>query len=151
MHALVILLPPLMMLGVTLACSTHSAAIASGDGHRLDPCPQSPNCVSSLEPEGKHFILPLDYSGPKEAAYQALIDIIAAEPRTRIVTREPDYIRAESKSRVFGFVDEIGFFFPGAEPVIHVRSASRKGYYDFGVNRKRVESIRQSLQAVLNQ
>ena len=55
---------------------------------------------------------------------------------------EPDYIRAEFRSRIFQFVDDVEFLFENQGNVIHVKSASRTGYSDFGVNRKRVEKIR---------
>jgi uncharacterized protein (DUF1499 family) len=63
-------------------------------------------------------------------------------PRTDIVTLEEDYIHAECRSRIFGFVDDVEFWFDGANGVIHFRSASRMGYSDLGVNRKRMERIR---------
>ena len=62
--------------------------------------------------------------------------------RTRILTKEEDYIRVEYTSRLFRFVDDVEFYFP-EEPVIHVRSASRLGYSDLGANRRRVERIRE--------
>jgi uncharacterized protein (DUF1499 family) len=61
----------------------------------------------------------------------------------------PDDIHAEFRSRVFGFVDDVEFFFPAGQRVIHVRSASRTGYSDFGVNRKRIERMRRQLEAAL--
>jgi uncharacterized protein (DUF1499 family) len=64
-------------------------------------------------------------------------------PRTTIVTLEEDYIRAEFKSRIFGFVDDVEFWFDDEQKVIHFRSASRVGYSDLGANRKRMEKIRE--------
>jgi uncharacterized protein (DUF1499 family) len=84
-----------------------------------------------------------------EAAREALLGVLKAEPRVTLVASEPDCIQAEFKSRVFGFVDDVAFFFPAGQRVIHVRSASRSGYYDFGVNRKRVERMRRLLEAAL--
>ena len=53
-----------------------------------------------------------------------------------------DYIHAEFRSLVFQFVDDVEFYFPPEKSIIHVKSASRSGYYDFGVNRRRVERVR---------
>lgn len=63
-------------------------------------------------------------------------------PRTRIVKEEPAYLRAECRSRIFRFVDDVEFEFDDAAKRIHFRSAARLGYRDFGVNRKRMEAIR---------
>ena len=114
---------------------------------RLEPCPQSPNCVSSLAGDERHAIHPLVYAGALEEARDALLGVLKAAPRVTLVASEPDYIHAKFRSRVFGFVDDVEFFFPAGQQVIHVRSASRTGYFDFGVNRKRIEGIRRQLEA----
>lgn len=116
---------------------------------RLKPCPRSPNCVSSLAGDERHAISPIVYSGALEDARQALLDVLKAAPRVTLVAGETDYLHAEFRSRVFGFVDDVEFFFPAGQRVIHVRSASRSGYYDFGINRKRIEGIRRQLEAAL--
>jgi uncharacterized protein (DUF1499 family) len=77
----------------------------------------------------------------------ALKSIIESTPRTSIVEERADYLYAEFTSRVLGYVDDVEFYFLPNEPVIHVRSASRLGYSDFGVNRKRIEDIRAKLAA----
>ena len=143
-------LAPLFLYGLA-ACSLAVSSGAEIEGqHHLKPCPQSPNCVSSLDPEGKHFIAPLRYTGTTQAALLALVSIIEAEPRARIVGRQENYLHAEFKSRIFGFVDDVEFFFSSDQPMIQVRSASRKGYYDFGANRKRIEGLRRALTERLN-
>ena len=77
--------------------------------------------------------------------WKALKEVLNARPRTRIVTVTDDYLHAQEKSRIFGFVDDIEFHLRSAEGIIAVRSASRVGYSDFGVNRRRVEEIRKVL------
>jgi uncharacterized protein (DUF1499 family) len=62
--------------------------------------------------------------------------------RMKIVEEKDDYLHAEARSLIFRFVDDVEFYLPAPEKVIHVRSASRVGYSDMGVNRKRVEEIR---------
>jgi uncharacterized protein (DUF1499 family) len=66
-------------------------------------------------------------------------------PRSRVVTEQADYIHAEFASAVFGFVDDVEFRVDAAAHLIHVRSAARTGYFDLGVNRRRVEDIRGKL------
>lgn len=58
-----------------------------------------------------------------------------------ITKDEPGHIHAEFRSALFGFVDDVTFIFDDNARLIHFRSASRTGYYDFGVNRKRMEEI----------
>jgi uncharacterized protein (DUF1499 family) len=112
---------------------------------RLKPVPGSPNAVSSQAQSGYHAIAPLTYASTRERAMPALIQIVADTPRTHIVTQSQDYLYAEYASALIGFVDDVEFWFePGAKR-IHVRSASRLGYSDFGVNRARIEDIRRRL------
>lgn len=70
------------------------------------------------------------------------MDIIKFMPRSKVVTVRDDYVHAEFRSRVFGFVDDAEFSFDEGQKTIHFRSASRTGSYDFGMNRKRMERIR---------
>lgn len=112
-------------------------------GNCLMPCPASPNCVSSCEKDADHFVAPIDYMVPRQNAREAVIRIIGDFPRTRIITDRDNYIHAEFRSEIFRFVDDVEFFFDEEKPVIHVRSASRIGYSDLGVNRKRMENIRE--------
>ena len=109
----------------------------------LAACPNSPNCVSTQAKDARHTIAPLTYATSKEQAIQRLTDIINSLPRTRIVTSTADYLHAEFTSALFRFVDDVEFFFDDAAKTIHFRSASRLGYSDLGVNRKRMEDIRQ--------
>ncbi len=66
-------------------------------------------------------------------------------PRARIVEETEDYLHAECRSALFGFVDDLELQLRPSESIIAVRSASRLGYSDFGVNRRRVEALRESL------
>lgn len=70
---------------------------------------------------------------------QALLE----EPRTDIVDQGRFRLRAQASSLVFGFVDDLSFELDAKEGVIEVQSASRVGFWDFGVNRRRIERIRE--------
>ena len=112
------------------------------------PCPSSPNCVSSFEGTDQgHFISPLHYRGILEEAKARLLTVLNAMQRTRVVTDEPWYLHAECTSLVHRFIDDVEFWFHEHEPIIHVRSASRVGYWDLEVNRERIEYIRTRFQA----
>jgi uncharacterized protein (DUF1499 family) len=79
------------------------------------------------------------------AAWDALQDVLSSSTRTRIVTRTADYIHAEATSFVFRFVDDVEFHLRAEDNSIAVRSASRLGTYDFGVNERRIERLRDRL------
>jgi len=110
----------------------------------LKAMPSSPNAVSSQATDA-HQIEPLAYKGAQEQAMKALKAIIEGAPNTRIVETKPDYLYVEYASQLLGFVDDVEFYFPPNAKIIHVRSASRLGYSDLGVNRKRIEAIRAGL------
>lgn len=115
---------------------------------RLSPCPDSPNCVSSQSADKAHYIEPLTYRGTLTEARKALLSVIAQWPNTEIVQATDHYVRAEFTSRFFGFVDDVEFCMDDDLHAIHVRSSSRVGYYDFGVNRRRMERLRAKFAAL---
>jgi uncharacterized protein (DUF1499 family) len=119
---------------------TPPAGVGVRDG-RLEPCPDTPNCVNS-QAQGTHYIAPLTFADAPEAALARLRAILSRFPRVRIVAESQEYVRVEAASRWFGFVDDLEFYFDSAARIVHVRSAARLGYSDFGVNRKRIETIR---------
>ena len=108
----------------------------------LRPCPPTRNCVSSeAGTPASQLVAPLPApSGAGEMT--RLAAIIEAWPRTKIVSAGEGYIHAEFTSLLLRFVDDVEFRFDPARSVIHVRSASRIGRSDLGVNRKRVEGLR---------
>ena len=109
---------------------------------QLAPCPDKRNCVSSQSIDRGQQVAPLSYSGSAVVAMQRLRRVVESMRRTRVVSTAEDAIRVEFKSALLGFVDDVDFLLDAKASSIHVRSASRLGYYDFGVNRKRVEAIR---------
>jgi len=96
--------------------------------------------VSSQASDEKHAVAPIAISDDPSAAMRRLKSVVEAMPRTQVIETKLDYLRVEFTSRVLGFVDDVEFYCDGK--VIQVRSASRLGYSDLGVNRKRVEEIR---------
>jgi len=72
--------------------------------------------------------------------------VLANQTRTQIVKEEGDYLHAECRSLIFRFVDDLEFYLDRRGKKIHVRSASRTGTYDWGVNRRRVEAIRKAFE-----
>ena len=112
---------------------------------RLAPCRRSPNCVSSQAnpADREHYIAPLHPRGGDPMA--AVRRAVQAMPRTTIVREAQDYLYAEFRTKLLRYVDDVEFWFDGT--AIQVRSASRLGRRDFGVNRKRVEALRALIEA----
>ncbi|MEP7154166.1 MAG: DUF1499 domain-containing protein [Betaproteobacteria bacterium] len=102
-----------------------------------------PNCVSStVEKSDKHYVAPLQFSGTPQDSWKTLKALIRKFPRTGVITETGQYLYVEFKSAGLGFVDDVEFALDEKNGVIQVRSASRLGVRDFGVNRERVEKIR---------
>ncbi len=111
---------------------------------RLAPCPDSSNCVCSHDGDGAHAIAPFAFEGSPEEAMKRLRAVLASWPRTTVVTEDDGYVYAECRSLLFRFVDDVEFLLDGPAKVIHVRAAARIGKSDLGVNRRRVEALRQA-------
>jgi uncharacterized protein (DUF1499 family) len=112
---------------------------------RLRPCPDSPNCVSTAADDASHRAAPFELAVAPAVAWSAVQEAVSAIPRCRVVTATSDYIHAEVRSAVFGFVDDLEVYLPADENTLMVRSGSRLGHSDFGVNRRRVEALRGAL------
>ena len=137
-----LLLPAVLLIGCH---GSRPENLGARDG-MLASCPASPNCVSSQAPDEKHRIAPLPYAGPAGAAMARLLAIVSSLPRTAVVTRTGSYLHVECTSFLFRFVDDVEFLADDAAKVIHVRSASRLGKSDLGVNGQRIEKIRKRWQ-----
>ena len=120
---------------------------------QLVQCPSTPNCVNSQAKDKNHFIEPILITSTPLDTKKHILKILNELKQSKIKVVEDNYIRAEFTSNVFRFVDDVEFYFPyskSKDMVIHVRSASRVGYLDFGVNRKRIEQVRSNLKAIEN-
>lgn len=124
-----------------VAISPAPANLGQKDGN-LALCPPTPNCVSSQATNAQHHIEPLSFGGSANDARARLLTALAAIPRLTIVVSESRYIRAETRSLVWGFVDDNEFYIDETAGVIHVRAAARLGTSDLGKNRQRIEAIR---------
>ena len=113
----------------------------------LRSCPNSPNCVSSVATDASQQVGPFLLQASSVQAWLAVKKTILTLPRTRIVSSTDDYLHAECRSAIFGFVDDLELQLLPEQNQIAIRSAARLGYYDFGVNRKRVEELQRQLRA----
>lgn len=124
--------------------SVISSACASDPGlaqRVLRPCPGSPNCVTSEAP-GRD-ISPFMFTDTPDTAWIRLREAIQ-NLGGEVTDDAHGYLHAVFRSRLFGFVDDLECRMDAQARVIHVRSASRAGYWDFGVNKRRVESLREA-------
>jgi uncharacterized protein (DUF1499 family) len=130
---------------MVLGCRMNRPPVLGPVAGKLLPCPGSPNCVGSQDPDADHWIAPLPVRGTVHEAMTRLKVAVLAEPRTRATEEREGYLRVESTSLLFRFVDDVEFLHDGPAQVIHVRSASRVGHSDLGVNRRRIETLRAAL------
>jgi uncharacterized protein (DUF1499 family) len=114
--------------------------LGPGAGGRLAPCPDTPNCVSSMATDETHFMEPWPYTGSAADARSRLLLILRLLPDVKIVTQDQLYIAAEFRVAQV-FVDDVEFLIDPQSHLVHFRSASRIGRSDFGVNRKRMQRI----------
>jgi len=107
---------------------------------RLAPCKRTPNCVSSqADPADRvHYIAPIAFRG----AMTDLRRAVESTERATVINVERDYLYAEYRTKLLRYVDDLELYYDQRQGAVHVRSASRLGRRDFGVNRKRVEALR---------
>ena len=114
---------------------------------RLSGCPGSPNCVSSESEDPKSYVAPMQLAGDSADRWAAIKEVVDRLPRSSIAAATDRYLHVTQKSRVFGFIDDLELKLDPETNMISIRSASRKGYSDLGVNRRRVENLRKQLKA----
>ena len=118
----------------------------------LTPCPDKPNCVcSEFTVNTTHYIAPLDYSGtPPEKAWNDILQVIK-ESGGEVSTANDEYIASTFSIPLFGFVDDVECRLDTSKNRIQIRSASRVGYSDLGVNKKRAETMTRLFKQKMNQ
>lgn len=128
-----------------LLFTTPSFAESKVNTH-LKACPDKPNCVSSLAENQSQRVSALQFLDSQASAKVRLKCVIDSLPRTKLIKEDGNYLYYTVTTLILRFVDDLEFYFDEDEKLIQVRSASRTGYSDFNVNRKRVENIRQLFQ-----
>lgn len=112
---------------------------------KLRACPESPNCVSSDAEDAAHRIAAIELVGPPEVAFATARQIVSEWPRSEIVSDGLLVMHVECTSAIMRFVDDLELVLRPLRGEIAVRSASRMGYSDMGVNRRRVERLREEM------
>ena len=111
---------------------------------RLAPPKRTPNCVSSqADPaDAEHYIAPIAFKGDARSAMDSARKAVEAMTGSTVIRQDGNYLYAEYRTKLMRFVDDLELFYDDKAGLFHVRSASRLGRRDFGVNRARVESLR---------
>jgi uncharacterized protein (DUF1499 family) len=135
-----------LVLFALTACSSNQVTTGLVD-NRFAACPNSPNCVSSDATDDAHRVQPYRLTVPPKKAWHGLQNVVAAQARVRLIEVTDSYLHIEVRSAVMQFIDDTEFNLRAGEGIIAVRSAARTGHSDSGVNRDRIERIRQALQA----
>ena len=130
---------------LTYGCSGSEMKKPNEGLDHLTSCPDRPNCVSSEAQDTRHAIAPFRIKGQIAATWDAVRNVVGSLPRTKVVNATDRYLHAECKSLVFRFIDDLELRLNPETGTISIRSASRVGYFDLGVNRRRVEALRRTL------
>jgi uncharacterized protein (DUF1499 family) len=152
--SVLILLPVVLISGLLImSLFGHRPDDLGIKNGQLKPCPESPNCVCSFaeKSDSEHSIAPLAVPSDSKQPLKTLKEVVISLPRVMVVSSEEDYLHVEFTSALMRYVDDVEFQWLADESVIHVRSASRIGHSDLGVNRKRVEKIRELWQSAIEQ
>ena len=110
---------------------------------KLDPCPSSPNCISSQAEasDSQHFMAAIPYPGTADEALAAVAEVLSEASGAVIKERSAELVRAVFTTTFFRFKDDVIFAVDQANKLLHFRSASRVGKSDLGANRKRLEAL----------
>ena len=134
----------IIVLVVILAAHKNNAIPANmgvKDGV-LAPLPDSPNAVSSQTDQAEKRVEPLPFSGDLEQTRARIKQAVAEFGAAQILTEKPDYLHVVFTVPIIPFKDDVEFYFSEKDKQVHYRSASRVGYSDLGVNRKRYMRIK---------
>ena len=136
---LVLTIGPVLLLLVLSIISRkkHSVGLVNG---RLRPCSNRPNCVCSEDKDHPSYTKPVAFSGSAKGKWEQAKQVIR-EMGGKIVREEDYYLWVTFRTRIFRFVDDLELRMDEENRLIHIRSSSRVGYSDMGVNRRRIEDF----------
>ncbi len=133
-------------LGVLSGCAALTDySVGRAANQTLTPCPPSPRCVSSQAIDPDQRVEPIMLLDASDAVWKRVVDILSQQPRTRVMVAEAHYAHAEVDSPWGIYIDDFELLRDPRSSEVNLRSSSRVGYYDFNVNRERVEALRQVL------
>ncbi|WP_295870986.1 DUF1499 domain-containing protein [uncultured Zhongshania sp.] len=130
-----------------LICALLSACSAprlGADNGKFQACPAAPHCVSSTENNSEKYIAPISVKSQDD--WQRLQNLLLAMPRTELISRDTHYLHAVTSTAIMRYKDDVELLYTPSKNTVDVRSSSRIGYYDFEVNRERIETLRSEFQ-----
>ena len=147
MKILIIILLTLIIVFFIMSFTAKAPSNIGVKDGKLAPAPHSPNCVSSFATttDNEHYITPKPFEKPLDEQMTAIKATLETWPRTKLISESHNYLHYECTSLLFRFVDDLEIYLDEEGKKIHFRSASRVGHSDFGVNRKRVEKLKEAL------
>lgn len=141
----------LAVAGILLMPAAHAQSKAPGQSglsqaappSQVPPCSWTPNCVSSNgKPGESKYFAPLRPKAGEKEPMRRLKGLVSSLPGAKLVVEQPFLLRYEFTTERMKFIDDVQFTFIPATGLIEVRSASRVGISDFGVNRDRMDKVR---------
>ena len=124
-----------------LAAAILGTAMSVETPDRLEPCPRTPNCVSTQATRESQRMHPIPYRGDLETARSLLLEVLDGEPRVDVADVRERVIRTVFTTRLMRFRDDVIFLLDPNDQLIHFRSASRIGRSDWGTNRRRMKRL----------
>jgi len=118
-------------------------------GHQLKPCPKSPNCVSTQTQQKSKKMDPIPFELDPKEVKKVIKSVVENLPNTHLENESINYLHYTFKSKMFRFTDDVEFLIDAEQKLIHFRSASRTGYSDMGVNKKRMTEIKKAIKHVM--
>jgi uncharacterized protein (DUF1499 family) len=112
---------------------------------KLSDCPDKPNCVSTKASRAEQKIEPIPYTKSLSEFKVDVANALDKMGNNKVITSSEDYFSVEFTSSFFRFVDDFEILFDQKKSLIHLKSKSRVGHYDFGANKKRVEEFTKTL------
>jgi uncharacterized protein (DUF1499 family) len=116
---------------------------------QLKPCPESPNCVSTQTQQKSKQMDPIPFVLDPKEVLKIIKSVAENLPNTHLEKESLSYLHYTFKSRIFRFTDDVEFLIDAGQKLIHFRSASRTGYSDMGVNKKRMTEIKKTIEQAM--
>jgi len=116
---------------------------------QLKPCPESPNCVSTQTQQKSKQMDPIPFTLDPKEVLKIIKSVVESLPNTHLENESLNYLHYTFISKIFRFTDDVEFLIDAEQKLIHFRSASRTGYSDMGVNKKRMTEIKKAIEQAM--
>lgn len=138
---IVVLAVAFIVLNIILAKMAKQPTNLGVQNGQLTPCPGSPNCVTTQSNHPSSKMEAIAYEGTLADNMTKLKNVIEQFSKTNIISEKENYLHVTFGTPIFNYIDDVEFYFDDANKLLHFRSASRIGYSDMGVNKKRMQKV----------